>query len=163
MPENCAHHPPAAPRRPRGFVARLDSRAESAPLARLLLRAYLAALPCGERYADVGELLLGELFANAVQHSDAPPDRFVEVRIALVADRLRLEVHDAGRGRPNLRSAATGDENGRGLLLVDELAEHWGCRPRAGGIGKFVWALIAPAPGLTDLGRLGQVPSMIAV
>ncbi|MFE4971678.1 ATP-binding protein [Kitasatospora sp. NPDC056651] len=131
-------------RRPRMFVARLDSRAESTPLARYLLRAYLAGLPSGDRYRDTAELLLGELFANAVRHSDAPDDRHIEVRFALVDSRLRLEVHDAGSGRPSLRAAEPSDERGRGLFLVNELAERWGYASRPCGIGKFVWALVAP-------------------
>ncbi|MER7757650.1 ATP-binding protein [Kitasatospora sp. NPDC097643] len=135
-----------ATRRPRTFAARLDSRPDSTPLARHLLRAYLSALPTGDRYSDIAELLLGELFANAVQHSDAPVDRLIEVRFALANSRLRLEVHDAGSGRPTLRTASPEDEHGRGLFLVNELAERWGCCPRAGGIGKFAWALIAPSP-----------------
>ncbi|MFD8754313.1 ATP-binding protein [Kitasatospora sp. NPDC059577] len=140
-------------RRPRMFSARLDSRTASTPLARLFLRAYLAGLPSGERYADTAELLLGELFANAVQHSDAPDDRLIEVRFAVIRDRLRIEVHDAGTGRPSLPTApATADaECGRGLFLVNALAERWGCCPRSGGIGKFVWALIAPAPAPTPV------------
>ncbi|MFE2413740.1 ATP-binding protein [Kitasatospora sp. NPDC059408] len=132
-------------RQPRTFAARLDSRAESTPLARRLLRAYLSALPSGDRYSDVAELLLGELFANAVQHSDAPTDRLIEVRFAFVNDRLRLEVHDASSGRPCLRSPSLSDVHGRGLFLVNELAERWGCCPRSGGVGKFVWALVAPS------------------
>ncbi|WP_078653672.1 ATP-binding protein [Streptomyces novaecaesareae] len=131
--------------RPRTFAARLDSQTESTPLARYLLRAYLAGLPCGDRYADTAELLLGELFANAVQHSDAPDDRHIEVRFALVRDRLRIEVHDAGSGRPSVRVVSADEECGRGLFLVNELAERWGCCPRMGGIGKFVWAFVAPA------------------
>ncbi|WP_045695013.1 ATP-binding protein [Streptomyces rubellomurinus] len=137
-----------AVRRPRTFAARLDSRTESTPLARHLLRAYLAALPTGDRYRDVAELLLGELFANAVQHSDAPDDCLIEIRFAVINDRLRLEVHDGGSGRPTLRGASPDDEHGRGLLLVNELAERWGCCPRAGGIGKFTWAFVAPASAL---------------
>ncbi|MFJ1934835.1 MULTISPECIES: ATP-binding protein [unclassified Kitasatospora] len=136
--------------RPRTFAARLDSRTESTPVARQLLRAYLAALPTGDRYRDTAELLLGELFANAVQHTDAPTDRLIEIRFALVRDRLRLEVHDAGTGRPSLHTPTPEDEHGRGVLLVNELAEKWGCCPRAGGVGKFVWALIAPAPSPTS-------------
>ncbi|MDY0815732.1 ATP-binding protein [Kitasatospora purpeofusca] len=136
-------------RRPRTFAARLDSRTESTPLARHLLRAYLAALPTGDHYTDTAELLLGELFANAVQHSDAPDDRLIEIRFALLGGRLRLEAHDAGSGRPSVRAAAPDEEHGRGLLLVNELAYRWGCCPRAGGVGKFVWALVAPAPFLS--------------
>ncbi|MFF2078032.1 ATP-binding protein [Kitasatospora sp. NPDC058162] len=132
------------PRRPRAFAASLDSRTESTPIARHLLRAYLAGCPFGERYRDVAELLLGELFANAVQHSGAPDDRLIEIRFAVTNGRLRIEVHDAGAGRPSVRTAAPDEEYGRGLFLVNELAERWGCCPRAGGIGKFVWALVAP-------------------
>ncbi|MET8540924.1 ATP-binding protein [Kitasatospora sp. NPDC004799] len=135
-----------AARRPRMFVARLDSCVESTPLARYLLRAYLSGLPSGERYSDTAELLLGELFANAVQHSDAPDDRHIEIRFSLTGSRLRLEVHDASSGHPTLHAATPDDEHGRGLFLVDELAERWGCALRPGGIGKFVWALVAPAP-----------------
>ncbi|MFE4518335.1 ATP-binding protein [Kitasatospora sp. NPDC056783] len=138
---------PTARRRPRSFVARLDSCPESAPLARYLLRAYLFGLPAGERYSDTAELLLCELFANAVQHSDAPDDRHIEIRFALFHDRLRLEVHDACADRPTLRTPAPDDEHGRGLHLVNQLAERWGCAPRPGGIGKLVWAVIAPAAG----------------
>ncbi|MFG2908615.1 ATP-binding protein [Kitasatospora sp. NPDC048286] len=128
------------------FVARLDSCVESTPLARYVLRAYLSGLPSGERYGDTAELLLGELFANAVQHSDAPDDRHIEVRFSLVNSRLRIEVHDASSGHPALHVAAPDDEHGRGLFLVNELAERWGCAYRPCGIGKFVWAHIAPAP-----------------
>ncbi|MFD4660143.1 ATP-binding protein [Kitasatospora sp. NPDC058444] len=134
-------------RRPRTFVARLDSRVESTPLARYLLRAYLTGLPSGDRYRETAELLLGELFANAVQHSDAPDDRHIEVRFTLINSRLKLEVHDAGSGHPALRAPAPDDEHGRGLFLVSELAERWGCAERPGGIGKYVWALVAPVPG----------------
>ncbi|AUY49511.1 ATP-binding protein [Streptomyces sp. CB01881] len=156
MPETRTHH------RPREFAARFDSRPASTPLARLVLRAYLAGMPQGERYADTAELLLGELFANAVQHSDAPPDRLVEVRFALASDRLRIEVHDAGTGRPTVRASAADDERGRGLFLVNELAERWGCCPRAGGIGKLVWALVAPAPDFTDV-AFGRTRDAVAV
>ncbi|MEU3567537.1 ATP-binding protein [Kitasatospora sp. NPDC036755] len=135
-----------AAHRPRAFVARLDARTESTPLARYLLRAYLSGLPAGDRYSDTAELLLGELFANAVQHSDAPDDRHIEIRFALSGSRLRLEVHDAGTGRPYLHTPNPDDEHGRGLFLVNELAERWGSASRPGGIGKVVWALVAPVP-----------------
>ncbi|MFF1906230.1 ATP-binding protein [Kitasatospora sp. NPDC058218] len=159
MPKNCVA---LGPRPSREVAARLDSRPECTPLARQMLRAYLAGMPHGERYADVGELLLGELFANAVRHSDAPPDRVIEVRFARVCDRLRIEVHDAGGGPPAVRVSSAEDEHGRGLFLVNELADQWGCCPRAGGIGKFVWALVAPAPGPTAL-AFGRARDVVTV
>ncbi|MFF2350405.1 ATP-binding protein [Kitasatospora sp. NPDC058115] len=146
-------------RHPRTFAARLDSRTESNQLARHLLRAYLAALPTGDHYSGIAELLLSELFANAVQHCDAPIDSLVEIRFALINSRLRLEVHDAGSGRPSLRSPSPDDEHGRGLFLVNELAERWGCCPRAGGIGKFIWVLIAPSLTTTAGELLSTTPS----
>ncbi|WP_051836281.1 ATP-binding protein [Streptomyces sp. NRRL WC-3742] len=130
--------------RPHPFATRLDSCIEATPRARHLLRAYLSGLPTGPLYFDIAELLLNELFANAVQHSDAPDDRHIEIHFALTGDLLRLEVHDAGTGHPTLRPSQPDDERGRGLFLVNELAERWGCCPRTGGIGKYVWALIAP-------------------
>ncbi|MFE4518762.1 ATP-binding protein, partial [Kitasatospora sp. NPDC056783] len=109
------------------FVARLDACPESAPLARYLLRAYLSGLPSGDRYRDTAELLFSELFANAVQHSKAPDDCHIEVRFAAVHGHLRIEVHDADSTRPTLRTPTPADEHGRGLYLVNELAERWGC------------------------------------
>ncbi|MFG2914257.1 ATP-binding protein [Kitasatospora sp. NPDC048298] len=131
---------------PRAFVARLDSRTESTPLARYMLRAYLSGLPSGERYGDTAELILGELFANAVQHSDAPDDRHIEIRFTLIDSRLRIEVHDADTTHPALHVPSLDDEHGRGLFLVNKLAERWGSASHPGGIGKFVWAHIAPVP-----------------
>ncbi|MFJ9697020.1 ATP-binding protein [Kitasatospora sp. NPDC101183] len=130
--------------RPRTFAARLSSDVESTPHARHLLRAYLSGLPTGALYFDTAELLLGELFANAVQHSDAPDDRHIEIRISVTHDLLRIEVHDAGTGHPTLQPPTPTSEHGRGLHLVNELAHRWGHSPRTGGIGKYVWALIAP-------------------
>ncbi|MFJ6621406.1 ATP-binding protein [Kitasatospora sp. NPDC091335] len=133
-------------RRPRMFVARLDSRTESTPLARYLLRAYLSGLPDGDRYTDTAELLLSELFANAVQHTHTPDDHHIEIRFTLTPDHLlRLEVHDAGTEHPTLHTPTLDAEHGRGLLLVNELAHHWGSATLPDGIGKFTWALITPA------------------
>ncbi|MBD0674977.1 ATP-binding protein [Streptomyces sp. CBMA156] len=133
-------------RRPRMFVARLDSRTESTPLARYLLRAYLSGLSDGERYTDTAELLLSELFANAVQHTHTPDDHHIEIRFTLTPDHLlRIEVHDADTEHPTLRAAAPDDEHGRGLFLVNELAHRWGSATLPDGIGKFTWALITPA------------------
>jgi hypothetical protein len=53
---------------------------------------------------------------------------------------LRLEVSDAGSGRPEVRAPGDDETGGRGLLLVEALAHRWGVEERAGGIGKTVWA-----------------------
>ncbi|TYC73288.1 ATP-binding protein [Streptomyces sp. CB01881] len=123
----------------------LPRHRKSPRAARQELRSFLLPHPSGERLLPTGELLVSELVTNAVQHSRAPRGRLIFVRFHLAPDiTLRIEVHDADSGRPTLRDAADSDEAGRGLLLVHELATRWGCCPRRGGIGKFVWCHISP-------------------
>ncbi|MEU3376201.1 ATP-binding protein [Streptomyces caelestis] len=88
-------------------------------------------------------LVVGELAANAVQHGRVPGREF-GLRLALdpTAGLLRVEVADAASAK-RLPTAAPSScpegESGRGLLLVDVLAERWGSRPRS-PVGKTVWA-----------------------
>lgn len=115
---------------------------KSAGFARRLLRTFLANQTEGEQFTYTGELVLGELVANAVLHAKTPPGRLIFIRFDLRPDALRIEVHDADLGQPVLRPPADDSESGRGLWLVSQLAAEWGCCPRPGGIGKMVWALI---------------------
>jgi hypothetical protein len=88
----------------------------------------------------MAELVLSELVTNALRVR-VPRDRQVGVRIAH-SERdglLRIEVSDAGAGRPEVRSPGEDETGGRGLLLVEALASRWGVQERAGGIGKTVW------------------------
>ncbi|MFF7153511.1 ATP-binding protein [Streptomyces sp. NPDC008139] len=79
---------------------------------------------------------------GGVRHARPPAGREIGVRVALYDLRLRVEVADAGDGRPRLRSAGVDDEGGRGLALVAVLADRHGVCPRLRGIGKAVWAEI---------------------
>jgi anti-sigma regulatory factor (Ser/Thr protein kinase) len=77
---------------------------------------------------DTARLLLSELVTNAVLHgSDAGE---IRVQIAASAGRLHVEVHNSPRGQDPIRSCGEEheamDEDGRGLLLVESLAEFWG-------------------------------------
>ncbi|MEV7929872.1 ATP-binding protein [Kitasatospora sp. NPDC088779] len=125
----------------------LSRHQKSVPTARGLLRGFLSDHAGGELFADHSGLVLGELVTNAVQHARTPSDRLLFVRFALSADDLRIEVHDADSRRPVLRRVGGDEECGRGLWLVSELALRWGCRPRAGGVGKAVWAVLGPPSG----------------
>ncbi|MEV6010157.1 ATP-binding protein [Streptomyces sp. NPDC051976] len=119
-------------------------RPRSAGRARAFVREFLAAVPDGDRFAEVGELLVSELVANAIEHARTPAGRLIEVTCAVRDGRLRIEVHDASTDRPLRRDATPSDTGGRGLLLVEALSAAWGCCPRAGGVGKYVWVLIDP-------------------
>lgn len=52
--------------------------------------------------------------------------------------RVRLAVVDRSRIHPAPRTATVSDESGRGLLVLDTVAECWGTEPVNGG--KRVWA-----------------------
>lgn len=112
-----------------------DLDATSVSRVRHLVRAVLD----GHRgvLLDDAVLVVDELVSNAVRHGHGPRT----CRLALIDEGrgLRIEVTDAGSGEPHLR---TPDETGgRGLLLVDKLANAWGVRwfPRY----KTAWAEIA--------------------
>jgi anti-sigma regulatory factor (Ser/Thr protein kinase) len=118
---------------------------KSVPVARGLLRDFVADRPAGEPFFDTGELVLSEFVTNAVVHAKTPPGRLIYLQFELHPGALRIEVHDADPNRPTAHPAADHEEAGRGLWLVSQLAAGWGCHPREGGIGKTMWALIGAA------------------
>ncbi|WP_217164012.1 ATP-binding protein [Streptomyces sp. AC512_CC834] len=120
---------------------RLPRDRRSVPRARALLHAVLDTWGVGQETLDNAELVLSVLVTNALR-VPVPGDRQVGVRIArsVVDGLLRLEVSDAGGGRPEAREPGEDETGGRGLLLVSALAHRWGCEQRAAGIGKTVFA-----------------------
>lgn len=82
---------------------------------------------------DTAELLVSELVTNALSHGRGP------VRLCLAAwhGTLRCEVADQGGALPRRRPLSLGGETGRGMHLVDVLADRWGVDLR--GPGKTVW------------------------
>ncbi len=79
------------------------------------------------------ELILSELITNAIRHGAEP----IHVRL-LHTRTLICEVSDGSSTSPHIRQAKDTDEEGRGLFLVAQFAEHWGTRysPR----GKTIWS-----------------------
>ncbi|MGV9810991.1 SpoIIE family protein phosphatase [Streptomyces cellulosae] len=81
----------------------------------------------------VTELVVSELVTNAIRYGEPP------IRVRLIRDRtLICEVTDSSSTSPHLRRAHAFDEGGRGLLLVAQLTQRWGCRQADGG--KTIWA-----------------------
>ncbi|WP_079100425.1 ATP-binding protein [Streptomyces sp. WMMB 322] len=98
-----------------------------------------------QQACEDAQLLVSELFTNAVRHTASDK---VSCELWLVGLRLCLEVTDQGGGPDPLRpppgdpSDADG-ESGRGLLLVSVLADDWGIRRSLDGgpdSGHAVWA-----------------------
>jgi hypothetical protein len=84
--------------------------------------------------------ITNELVTNAVAAS--ADDQEITLRSFLGDDgRPVIEVWDAADEEPVLRQAGQDDESGRGLMLVDALAERWGTNAVVGG-GKVVWAVV---------------------
>ncbi|MGA4838361.1 SpoIIE family protein phosphatase [Streptomyces sp. G45] len=112
--------------------------------ARHMIRAAVRAWGARDR-ADEIELAADELITNALTHTDGPA--IVTLRVVSGADRrLRVDVEDSSSALPRLREATDDGVSGRGLLLVDRLADVWGVDSR--GSGKCVWCeFIVPARG----------------
>jgi anti-sigma regulatory factor (Ser/Thr protein kinase) len=98
---------------------RLPSAARAARVARNLLEQHLPALPAMRR--PDARLLVSELVTNAFRHGKPPITLVVEVS----DERVRVEVADAGGGRPQ-RRPDPGPEGGWGLLLVERVSDRWG-------------------------------------
>jgi anti-sigma regulatory factor (Ser/Thr protein kinase) len=99
------------------------------------------------------ELLAGEVIANAVLYTDAPCD----VAVTRTGKWLRVEVTDTDPCLPSAVEAGPDDESGRGLLLVNALADAWGTRPEP--MGKTTWFEIAPEPSAEGTGsNFADVP-----
>ncbi|MEU4091507.1 SpoIIE family protein phosphatase [Streptomyces sp. NPDC026673] len=86
-----------------------------------------------EALDDSVKLIVSELVANAMCHSDGP------IRLRLIRHEvLTVEVSDAGARPPCVRGARSVDEHGRGLATVTRLSRRCGTRPARDG--KVLWA-----------------------
>lgn len=131
----------AAMAAPNEVTFRLPRSRQSVPRSRAALHAVLGGWGVSQDVLESAELVLSELVTNALR-VPVPRDRQVGVRIARLLEDglLRLEVSDAGAGKPEVRVPCDEETGGRGLLLVEAMAHRWGVEGRAGGIGKTVWA-----------------------
>lgn len=121
------------------FSVLLSSTPRGARLARLLATEWLRTREMPHGVTEAAEHLVAELAANAATHGRLPGRDFRLALLARDATR-RIEVTDTrGDDLPRHRPSAPDAESGRGLLLVESLADRWGVRlgpvPR-----KTVWA-----------------------
>ncbi len=89
---------------------------------------------------DDAALVMSELVGNAVRHGTPLSGGGVRVAWEVGARELHLEVHDGGCGPTGqVSSVPTSYEGGRGLAIVEMLAERWGTTPTYDG-GSGVYA-----------------------
>ncbi|MFE2230073.1 ATP-binding protein [Streptomyces kronopolitis] len=120
----------------------LDVRPDPAEVgrARRWARSRLVGSGIGvdEPVAETLILLISELVTNAVVHTGASAVlRMCFSGAGAVVATVRVEVADASGRPPRQRHAEGDDTNGRGLELVDGLADRWGWQQE--GTGKRIW------------------------
>jgi anti-sigma regulatory factor (Ser/Thr protein kinase) len=84
--------------------------------------------------------MVSELATNAVLHAKSQFDVVLEK-----VDRktVRVEVRDFGHGVPTVIPSETESVGGRGLRIVEMLAQTWGVENRPAGQGKSTWFVVA--------------------
>ena len=102
--------------------------------------------------ADTIELVVSELVTNAVKASTDQDQRpcytdehglaCIHLRLSTNRQAALVEVWDEDFTLPAPNQPDLDDESGRGLMLVEALAERWGWDLAATGRGKIVWALV---------------------
>ncbi|WP_406496424.1 ATP-binding protein [Streptomyces sp. NBC_00846] len=123
---------PQPPAHSRTFTVLLSPTRRGARLARLLTVAYLGewGIP-----SESAAQIVAELAANAMVHGRVPGRDFrLDLTIHDGGALLRIEVSDARGERlppgPGGTAVPDGDsESGRGLLIVEALADRWGVSP----------------------------------
>ncbi|MFJ3667867.1 SpoIIE family protein phosphatase [Streptomyces sp. NPDC090106] len=86
---------------------------------------------------DSAVLLLSETLTNVLVHTDADALLLAEVHGSAAARRIRVEVTDTSDDLPHKRRPGELASSGRGLMLIELLADAWGVDPR--GRGKSIW------------------------
>jgi two-component sensor histidine kinase len=123
------------------FTASVDlpPLAHSVPLARHLVVDLLRVWRVPHDH-DEAALLVTELVTNVVDHVRGEASFTLELE---VSDRwLRVAVVDGSSVLPVVRELDTEHPRGRGLRLVQAIAERWGCDGHEGG--KRIWFDLAP-------------------
>ncbi|MFE6481833.1 ATP-binding protein [Streptomyces sp. NPDC057757] len=120
----------------RNFSVLLSPTLRGARLARLLA---VEQLRGWELPLEAPSQIVAELAANAATHGRIPGRDF-RLTLYVVGDTLRIELTDTrGDHLPRLNRPDPQADSGRGLLIVDALADRWGVTP---GLPprKTVWA-----------------------
>ncbi|MQS38993.1 ATP-binding protein [Streptomyces katsurahamanus] len=111
---------------------------------RRIVRAHLNQWGIGVGITETAELLVSELVANTLRHGTDTSGEF-RVHVWCAGQCVRMEVGNGGPLNPAPRpavpptvDAADLSESGRGLTLVDALADDWGISPD----GTRTWCVL---------------------
>lgn len=124
----------------------VPSRLDSAPAARAFLMRLLNGWGIDDGVIEDASLLTTELLSNAVRHGAGA----VKLRIEVDHGVVEVRVHDDGGEVPAVHHADPTSTGGRGLWIVECVADEWGSD--AEEPGKSVWFRLNGSPG--DDGRV---------
>ncbi|WP_306325071.1 SpoIIE family protein phosphatase [Streptomyces venezuelae] len=134
---------PEAPRRTLMTIAQAEPEriAQAREQVRQLLHDW-----ADEEQLDAAVLMVSEMVTNVLVHTDGDALLVAEVACGEKSRRLRVEVSDTSDELPHRRQPGEMASSGRGLVLMEVLADAWGVDPR--GEGKAIWfELNEPDPG----------------
>ncbi len=123
------------------LTARVDlpPSARSVPVARHLVREVLRAWRAPQEDGDVA-LLVTELVANVVDHVGG--ESVLSLELEFSDGWLRIAVTDGSAVEPVIGELRGDQPRGRGMQIVDAIADHWGVEEASGG--KRVWFVLGP-------------------
>ncbi|MFE0347271.1 ATP-binding SpoIIE family protein phosphatase [Streptomyces griseoluteus] len=130
---------PAAPSRTRvrsTLLSVAQDEPERIAEARQHLRELLHDWTPAEQ-VDAAVLLVSEMTTNVLVHTDDDALLLAEIFGEHDERRLRVQVTDGGDDLPHKRRPGELASSGRGLMLIEMLADAWGVEPR--GEGKSIW------------------------
>ena len=131
----------------RTMLSVAQAEPERIAVARRQLRELLHDWPSADQ-VDSAVLLLSETLTNVLVHTDADALLLAEVRGEPGDRRMRVEVTDTSDDLPHKRRPGELASSGRGLMLIELLADLWGVDPR--GEGKSIWFELYEASGETS-------------
>ncbi|MBC6457154.1 ATP-binding protein [Actinomadura sp. HBU206391] len=130
----------------------------SVAIARQCLSSELIASGVLPSVIDDVNVIMSELLSNALRHARPLPSGQIKLTWISTGDAIEIAVSDGGamteprRNHPTLSSLG-----GRGLGIVESLAECWGVRYEDGG--TTVWAVLPSTE--TSNGRAAETPQPV--
>ncbi|WP_371653612.1 MULTISPECIES: SpoIIE family protein phosphatase [unclassified Streptomyces] len=114
-----------------------------------------------DEQVDAAVLMVSEMVTNVLVHTDGHALLVAEATGTPGTRRLRVEVADASDDLPHKRRPGEMASSGRGLVLMEMLADRWGVDPR--GEGKSIWFELYEGPdGESAGGSAGPGGSSVA-
>ena len=112
---------------------RFANSPSSVTQARRFVQEHIAGTP--PDVADTVAVMTSELATNSIRHAASA----FEVGVHRSAREIRVEVTDEGSGVPTVLSPDPTQPSGRGLFIVEQLADDWGVRASRDLNAKTVW------------------------